>query len=242
MNQFGIFAKYWEPGQTKTRLGAAIGYEEAAWIARAFIDCLLWRFRKTGDRRVLAITPPESIDIFKSLLGNDDWIVAPQSEGDLGARMRDYFQSALAAGANRVVLLGSDSPTLPLDHVEWAFEMLATKPVVLGPTRDGGYYLVGIAGEVPPIFEEIGWSTEAVFEQTAERLRSAGLEFGCLPEWYDVDEAHDLERLRRELDALAESDQLDRALKQLRREIEPGFAHYYVAPRRPTPGDGPSQN
>lgn len=229
MNQLGIFAKYWDPGQTKTRLGAAIGYEEAASIARAFIACLVRRFRKTGDRRVLAVTPAESMDIFKSLLGNDDWIVAPQSEGDLGARMRAYFQSALAAGADRVVLLGSDSPTLPLDHVERAFEMLATRPVVLGPTPDGGYYLVGIAGEVPPIFEEIGWSTEAVFQQTVTRLRSAGLEFDRLPEWYDVDEAHDLERLRRELDALAETDQFDRALKQLRREIEPGFAHDDVA-------------
>lgn len=223
VNQLGIFTKYWTPGETKTRLGAAIGYEEAGLIARAFINCLVQRFHNTADRCVLAVAPPESIAIFGQHFAGTDWIVEPQSQGDLGVRMRHYFASALAAGAERVVLLGSDSPTLPLENVAQAFETLATRPVVLGPTLDGGYYLVGIAGEVPPIFEGIDWSTELVFEQTVKRLRSAGLGFGCLPQWYDVDEAEDLERLRRELDVLGEADQLDSALKNLQREIETGL-------------------
>jgi rSAM/selenodomain-associated transferase 1 len=149
------------------------------------------------------------------------WSLEPQAEGDLGARMRAFFEWAFASGATRVVLIGSDSPTLPIPFVEEAFAALAQHPVVLGPTLDGGYYLVGAdcqsvgeavlrpAASVPPIFERIDWSTSAVFEQTVERLRAAGLPYHVLPPWYDVDELADLARLKQELDAKSGASTLD---------------------------------
>ena len=106
--------------------------------------------------------------------------------------MQQYFVDALAHGARRVVLLGSDSPTLPLDYIERAWASLDDHPVVLGPTQDGGYYLIGIRDEVPPIFDHIAWSTPQVWDQTVSRLHQSQIPFAELPGWYDVDCLQDL--------------------------------------------------
>ena len=82
-----------------------------------------------------------------------------------------------------MVLIGSDSPTMPAQFIDDAFAALDSDPVVLGPSRDGGYYLVGAAGQVPPIFTEIDWSTPAVWRQTVDRLGKAGCRFAELPPW-----------------------------------------------------------
>ena len=198
MRQLGIFAKYPQPGRVKTRLAATIGDEAACRLYRAFIETLLRRFANVGDRRVLAFSPPERRAEFEPLAGQS-WQLAEQSAGDLGQRMRRYFEEALAGGASRVVLLGSDSPTLPVEYVQRAFNLLSDVPVVLGPSDDGGYYLIGVAERVPPIFDDIAWSSEAVFEQTARRLQSLGRDFRKLPPWYDVDDEQDLRRLKNEL-------------------------------------------
>ena len=113
--------------------------------------------------------------------------------------MEHYFSAALAAGGDRVVLLGSDSPNVPVAYVEQAFDALKRNDTVLGPTADGGYYLVGVRGRVPPIFAGVAWSTPQVWEQTATRLRAANCTFAELPVWYDVDDAADLRRLRDDL-------------------------------------------
>ncbi len=205
MNQLGIFAKYWQAGAVKTRLASAIGPAAASHVYRHFIITLLRRFGQLADRRILAFWPPDKRSEFTTLAG-DDWLCVEQAAGDLGARMRHYFETAFAEGARRVVLLGSDSPTLPVAYVQRAFQQLETTPVVLGPTPDGGYYLVGASNEVPPIFDGINWSTPAVWRQTVARLEDKSCPFAQLPEWYDVDELNDLHRLRGELHELAESE------------------------------------
>ena len=111
--------------------------------------------------------------------------------------MQNFFHSSFGRGAERVVLLGSDSPNLPKEFVSQAFQMLAShKVVVLGPADDGGYYLIGLAlAPVPPIFEGIAWSTPTVWDQTVAILRANEIPFACLPTWYDVDRLADLRRL-----------------------------------------------
>lgn len=198
MRQLGIFAKYPQPGRVKTRLAASIGDEPACRLYRAFVETLLARFSDVADRRILAFSPPERRAEFEALAGRC-WQLAEQSAGDLGQRMQRYFKDAFERGASRVVLLGSDSPTLPVEYVEQAFELLNKISVVLGPSDDGGYYLIGAAERVPPIFDDIAWSSEAVWEQTTNRLRSLGQDFRELPPWYDVDDEKDLRRLRDEL-------------------------------------------
>lgn len=198
MNCLGMFAKYWEPGRVKTRLAATIGAEAAATIYAEFIRSLLVRLSEVGERRWLCFTPDGRRAEFESLAGSL-WHAVPQAVGDLGQRMSAYFDEAFTASADRVVLIGSDSPTLPHAHVTRAFSALREHDVVLGPTLDGGYYLVGARGHTPPIFEDISWSTSEVWKQTVERLERSGLSYEELPSWYDVDERADLFRLRDEL-------------------------------------------
>jgi uncharacterized protein len=211
VNVLGVFAKHWTPGAVKTRLAASVGPEAAARLARAFLDCTLERFRTVGHDRVLAYWPPEQASAFAPY-ETRGWRLAPQSPGDLGARMKRYFDDAFARGAGRVVLIGADSPTLPVSYVEQAFAGPASNDVALGPTSDGGYYLVGAAGGTPPIFDGVAWSTPEVWRQTTARLAKARTPFAVLPEWYDVDEADDLRRLARELERLVEEDDAWRPL------------------------------
>lgn len=203
---FGIFAKHWEPGRVKTRLARELGQVPAAELHRHFVETLLLRFAAVADRQVLCYSPPAAAAEFAAL-PLDRWKLLPQADGDLGARLRHYFETAFATGARRVVLIGSDSPNLPAAYVAEAFESLQTHPVVLGPSADGGYYLVGAAGGVPPIFDDIAWSTPQVWTQTVTCLRSAGIPFHALPAWYDVDEPADLRKLAAELAEATEQDE-----------------------------------
>ncbi len=116
----------------------------------------------------------------------------------LGERLLNAHQH-LSESHRKVAFLGSDSPTLPLDWIEQAFNKLAEGSVAIGPTTDGGYYLLGLAGSMPQLFEGIDWGTERVLQQTQEKVHPGDLEL--LPLWYDVDAPSDLTRLRDELDS-----------------------------------------
>lgn len=213
METLGIFAKYWQPGSVKTRLADSIGPEAAAHLQRQFLVTLLGRFGHASDERALVFDPPERREDFAALI-SPRWQLAPQSEGGLGARMRAFVESALAAGSQRVVLIGADSPTLPVAYVRQAFELLRNNPVVLGPAGDGGYYLVGLADRIPAMFENIDWGTSAVWEQTQQALRREGVAWVETPAWYDVDELADLERLRAELKKLSAESPILHALEK----------------------------
>ena len=198
MIQLGIFAKYWAPGAVKTRLAVDLGTETAAELYRAFLVASLRRFAPLSKRCLLAYTPAERADAFAEI-AEDDWQIEPQSVGDLGARMRYYFEQALARDADGAILLGSDSPTLPIGYARQAIESLSDHDVVLGPSTDGGYYLIGLRGQVPDLFHGIEWSTETVWRQTTERLEATDLRVAVLPEWYDVDCLKSYRRLCQEL-------------------------------------------
>lgn len=198
MLQIGIFAKYWKPGRVKTRLAAAIGEVQAANLYREFLKTLLDRFRQFKGRRVLAYWPADRAAQFARVAG-DGWQLYPQAAGDLGQRMIHYFADAFAGGASRVALIGSDSPTVPLNTFDTAFHALEAADVVLGPADDGGYYLVGASRPVSAIFENVEWSSTRVFQQTVENLAQSNLTWTALNPSYDVDDLDDLERLRDEL-------------------------------------------
>ncbi|HJT35605.1 MAG TPA: TIGR04282 family arsenosugar biosynthesis glycosyltransferase [Pirellulales bacterium] len=213
MRQLGVFAKFWEPGAVKTRLAAAIGGSAAARVHQACVSTLITRFNRTADRRVLCFTPAEREREFAAIAG-PAWQLQPQATGDLGRRMRHYFETSFAAGVERAVLIGSDSPTLPITYVEEAFDRLAESPVVLGPSDDGGYYLIGLSRDIPDVFQGIDWSTSEVWRQTIGRLRAAGQSYYELPPWYDVDTGEDLLRLRDELTGPMADDVTLDALRQ----------------------------
>jgi len=218
----GVFAKYWEPGRVKTRLARSVGDVKAAQIYKAFVAATIARLSEIATARVLAYAPAD--DKTRAAFSTPEirgWSLTAQTEGDLGNRMVDFFDNQFRAGAHRVVLVGTDSPTMPLIEVQEAFEHLKTSPVVLGPTEDGGYYLVGAARKTPSIFSDIPWSTAGVLPATIQRLERAGTSYATLDPWYDVDEIFDLHRLMEDLrEASLAEPALHVLYKHLRQVIE----------------------
>lgn len=212
----GMFAKHWQPGSVKTRLAATIGESHAATLHALCVTALAERLATSADRRVIVFTPAPAEHAFRCV-SRGAWEVLSQGEGDLGQRMQHFFNWGLTQ-AERVVLIGSDSPDLPQKFIEQAFAALETNDVVLGPAQDGGYYLIGAARRVPPVFESIAWSTPQVWPQTLARLEAAAVAWHELPGWYDVDNQQDLDSLLVRLRAYGPT---DRALAKLAAQLQP---------------------
>lgn len=197
----GMFVKYPEPGRVKTRLASAIGDSAAAALYRGFLSDLIQRFGTTGTRRVLAYSPADSVSReFFEQQSAGRFELWPQPDADLGTRMRLFFE---AFGPEPVVLIGSDSPTLPSSFPDLAFAPLNDHDVILGPATDGGLYLIGINQQrrAWPIFDGIDWSTSRVLDQVMRRLVELVARVEVLPPWYDIDEPSDLAFLKGHLAA-----------------------------------------
>ena len=201
MPTLGLFAKWPRPGQVKTRLAVVMGQERAAQVARAFLLDTLDRLAKVSVRRVVAFAPDDAAADFVALLqGRCEF--RPQGDGDLGARLRRFITAEIAGGADAVVVVGADSPTLPVEYVQRAFAELDRADVVLGPAMDGGYYLLGCGRRVPPVFDNIDWGGSCVLAETIARLPTPAWRFALLPPWYDVDTPADWQMLRGHVAAL----------------------------------------
>jgi rSAM/selenodomain-associated transferase 1 len=159
------------------------------------------RLARIDAVRVLAFTPPSAHQYFAEL-SKGRFRLTPQMDGDLGQRMASFFAEQFQAGAVASVLVGSDSPTLPLGYILQAFQELETADVVIGPSSDGGYYLIGCARRVPPLFEGIAWSTSLVLADTMAALRDPKWRLALLPPWYDVDTLDDWRMLQGHVAAL----------------------------------------
>jgi rSAM/selenodomain-associated transferase 1 len=194
-----LFAKWPTPGAVKTRL--TTDPERAAAVARAFLLDSLSRYAAVADRRYLVFAPSDAEAHFRPLAGSA-YELTPQADGDLGRRLSWFVQEQYNTGADRLVLVGADSPTLPVEYIRQGFAELDRADVVLGPACDGGYYLIGFALErtsviIPDVlFGDIPWSTSRVLTTTIARLAVVNRSLALLPPWYDVDTPDDWELLR----------------------------------------------
>jgi rSAM/selenodomain-associated transferase 1 len=145
---------------------------------------------------VLSYAPATAQTVFETLAPG--WTLLPQQGCDLGARMADCFAQLFAREYTGVLLTGSDLPTLPAEVFHQALALLNTPKtdVVLGPSEDGGYYLIGLRTLYPAVFDDMIWSTPQVFADTVQRAERLGLNVALLPRWYDIDTPADLIRLR----------------------------------------------
>ncbi|MEM8601900.1 MAG: TIGR04282 family arsenosugar biosynthesis glycosyltransferase [Bacteroidota bacterium] len=199
-----VFAKRPEPGRVKTRLTALLTPEEAADLYAAMLRDALDAYAALGCAVRLYLAPD---DTGHAPTLPDGWVpdgvsVHAQRGDGLGQRMLHAFVEGFRAGHERLVVVGTDHPTLPLAYIEMTFDLLREEPlrVVLGPTHDGGYYLLGQNDLFPRLFEDMTYSHDGVFEETLRRAAEVTAEPVVLPTWYDVDTPAELQRLCRELD------------------------------------------
>ena len=192
-----VFVKNPIPGAVKTRLQTRYAPDQVADLYTAFVRDVLARAERIDvDRRVIAFDPPGAESEVRALFGRKAlWEYVPQVQDDLGVRMREALVQQLDAGASATVLIGTDIPSLPVHHITQAFDLLRTVDVVLGPSTDGGYYLVGVSKSIPEIFEGVEWSTSSVLAQTIDRVQRAGNTLGLVPPWFDVDTPEELDLL-----------------------------------------------
>ena len=192
-----VFAKNPIPNEVKTRLIPLFSPEQAAALYTAFLIDWCETLAELSDvDLVIAYTPPEAESDLQALIG-DDVIYISQIGADLGERLTSATLWAAKQGYTKILFVGSDSPTLPISYISQAITRLDSQDTVIGPSTDGGYYLIGFSAAaltttVPHVFEEIAWSTAKVLKQTVRRIHSAEATLGLLPPWYDIDTAEDL--------------------------------------------------
>lgn len=195
-----IMAKAPVAGAVKTRLTPPLTAADAAGLYRCFLLDKVEQVRALQDAHgVVAYTPPEARGTFEDLAPGFELL--PQRGAELGARLANGLAELLAHGHAGAVAIDSDTPTLPAAFLQQGVDVLrcGEADVVIGPSDDGGYYLIGVRKERPELFDDMPWSTPAVLPETLRRARAAGLTTVRLPEWFDVDTAADLERLRASL-------------------------------------------
>lgn len=191
-------AKAPRPGRAKTRLSPPLSPAAAARLARCLLLDTFRRVREVEEAQpVLLYTPQAARRMFRRLAPG--FRLVPQPSGNLGRRMSAAFERLLARGPRPVVVIGGDAPSLPRRVLERALRALdgRTTDVVLGPSADGGYYLIGLRRPCAALFTGIAWSTPTVLAATLARARAARLRVTLLPRWWDVDTPADLVRLRR---------------------------------------------
>jgi len=189
-----VVAKAPVPGKVKTRLIPHFTPEEAAALYRCFLqDKITAISTLTGLDLAIAFTPADAGDAFAPFTRNGFELFSQKGK-DLGERLNNIFLEKLAGGYDAVSIIDSDSPDLPGSAVEESFKRLLSNQseVVLGPCRDGGYYLVGMCKPHPELFYDIPWSTDAVLTNTLEKAKKLRVKTGLLPWWNDLDTLEDL--------------------------------------------------
>ncbi len=192
-----VVAKQPAPGQTKTRLCPPLTPAQAADLYTCFLRDTLELIRAAGVQGVIGYLPESAEPYFHHLA--PDIRLTCQHGTSLGERLDHLLTEALACGARRAVVMDSDSPTLPVEYLTLAFESLTEADVVLGPTRDGGYYLIGMKQPHPDLLRCVQMSTPHVLAETLALAETANLKVTLLPPWYDVDTIADLHELDQEL-------------------------------------------
>ncbi|MEQ8417228.1 MAG: TIGR04282 family arsenosugar biosynthesis glycosyltransferase [Imperialibacter sp.] len=188
-----IFVKNAELGKVKTRLAKDIGDEKA-------LDVYLELLQHTKD--ITADLSQDKYVFYSSFIPEDDifsnsgYILKQQNGDDLGERMSNAFEEVLGLGYERAAIIGSDCLELETLYIEKAFECLAFRDFIIGPARDGGYYLLGMKTFDSGIFKGIEWSTSSVYKKTTDYIESQNKDFHKLPPLSDVDTIDDLGRLK----------------------------------------------
>jgi rSAM/selenodomain-associated transferase 1 len=197
-NNDGIlfFIKYPEQGKVKSRLIPKLNTDFILRLYQSFVEDTLHTLKATPFDIIICYHPKEKHAAFKRWLGSS-YHYHSQHGNNLGERISDSYTYWFNQGYTNLIVIGSDSPDIPASLLTNAFQQLTTHQAVIGPTRDGGYYLLGFTatGFNPGVFHNIPWSTPKVFTTTMEKLTDITRSIHILPPWRDVDTYDDLKDL-----------------------------------------------
>jgi uncharacterized protein len=201
-----LFARDPVVGQVKTRLHPFLSKEVIFELYTHFLrDSIQKIGRVKSVDRFVGVYPSDASGFFSRLNAECTLEIFFQEGKDLGEKMAHAFESRFSEGYERVVLIGSDSPSLPVAYIERALD--SEKDLTIGPSTDGGYYLIGMSGQRVDIFEDVAWGSDAVLRQTLDRVKKTGCSLELLPPWYDVDRPEDLKFLQTHLGLVERSGQ-----------------------------------
>lgn len=190
-----IMAKVPRAGNVKTRLQPYLTPEQSADFAACLLYDTIEKVKSLQNQLIIAYSPHDEREFFdKFSLG--ETLFTEQKGSDLGEKMFNAFEFAFSRNIDSAVMIGTDSPTFPGEFIAHAFNDLETFDAELGKTADGGFYLIGLNNLKTEIFENVEWSSEKTFRQTKENILNLDLKLKQMPEWFDVDEPADLEKLR----------------------------------------------
>jgi rSAM/selenodomain-associated transferase 1 len=193
-----IMAKAPRPGAVKTRLTPSLPLQAVAAFYRCLLGDTLALARSLGGVEIAIMCPDPDVNELARLAGHGAHVVAQKGEG-LAAGLTSVFAHFAMGQQRRIIAFNSDSPHLPRSVLENAFEILVAHDVVVGPTYDGGYYLVGAKASHPTLFTGDGIGTSSALERLLSRTRVLELRVGFADPFYDVDVVDDLIRLAAEL-------------------------------------------
>src|SRR2546429_7627723 len=193
-----IMAKAPRPGAVKTRLAPSLSPEAVTSFYRCLLEDTLALARSLGDVEVAIMCPDSDVNELAQLAGSKANVVAQKGEG-LAAGLTSVFAHFAEGHQRRTIAFNSDSPHLPRSVLEDAFETLAAHDVVVGPTHDGGYYLVGAKAFHPTLFAHDGMGNSSALERLLSRAPDLKLSVGFADPFYDIDIADNLPRLAAEL-------------------------------------------
>jgi len=199
-----LFARDPVVGQVKTRLHPFLSEALIFELYTRFLEDSIQKIgRVKSVDRFIGVYPADASGFFSRLGGEFPLQIFSQEGKDLGEKMLNAFQKRFLEGYEQVVLIGSDSPSLPVAYIEQALD--STKDLILGPSTDGGYYLIGMSGKPVDVFAGVAWGSDTVLAQTLDRLKQTGNSLHLLPPWYDVDHPQDLKFLKTHLELIERS-------------------------------------
>jgi len=193
-----IMAKAPQPGRVKTRLAQHLPPPAITEVYRCLLDDTIALAKSLGTVHVAIMCPAADVTELESVVDGHLQVVAQKGDG-LAAGLTSVFEHFVNGGQQRTIAFNSDSPHLPSTILEAAFEILTSHDVVVGPTYDGGYYLVGAKATHPALFEGDGMGTASALERLLSKAQALGLSVGFTPSFYDIDVASDLIQLAAEL-------------------------------------------
>lgn len=197
-----IMAKKPIVGSTKTRLCPPLLPHQASALYEALLlDTIALGTELKGVDLAIAVTPYDSSDYFQTV-APPEALLLPVECPDIGSCLSQVLEKLIGKGYKKAFAINSDGPSLPPDYLHQAVHSLDDHDLVLGPSEDGGYYLVGVKRHQPDVFIGITWSTSRVLSQTLSKASDLGLQVALLPEWYDIDTWEDFVRLEAELEHL----------------------------------------